>query len=399
MMDDIFCGVNEMDERKRRIFFWNTLRPVVKLGAKYIFNYDGEICTEEGPLLILANHNADLDPMLLVSAFPETVYFVASEHILRGKAGGIMRLITDLIPRQKGGSAGPTIRSIIDHASKGHNVCMFAEGNRSWDGITRRISPSTAGLVKSTGAKLVTFRTEGMYFSNPRWAGSSLRRGKTRGRVVGIYGADQLASLTDEQVQEIIERDLYENAYERQRKNPVSFKGRKLAEHLETLLFVCPHCGAVNKMRSEGDHFYCDECGTKLRYTPEGFFTGENVVYDSVLDWSEWQKSVIEEKCRTAAEDELIFSDDMMELYSVNTGRSSEFLCCGRLRLYRDLLVLPNGTKIPVHDIYRMSIKGPQDLFFTVNGKSFVIRSSRVRCTGKYLTACAVYNDRLEYGI
>lgn len=388
-----------METRKRHIMLWKSVRPAVLGTAKLLFNYEADVCREEGPLLIMSNHNADLDPLLIAYSFPDVVYFVASEHILRTWAGRLIQPLTKIIPRQKGGSASSTVRGIMRQLNEGHNVCIFPEGNRSWDGVTRPITPATGKMARISGAKLVTYRTEGVYFSNPRWAGGSLRRGKARGKVVGVYDPEYLKSLTPKQVQELIERDLHEDAYARQRKKPVLFTGRHLAEHLETLLFMCPHCHAENKMRSEGNYLICDECGTRLRYTPEGFFVGENVVYDTVLDWNAWQRSEIEKKCNEAADGELIFCDDRMELYTVTTGTDREFRSCGRLRLYKDRLVLPDATAIPTDKISGMAVLGPQDLYFSSGRKNYLIKSSAIRCVIKYLTACTVFDKSLQYGI
>lgn len=91
-----------MEERRRHEFLWKTLRPVVYGVSKLLFNFDTDICREEGPLLILPNHNADLDPLFIISAFPRTVYFVASEHVLRsGKASELLSWITKIIPARR----------------------------------------------------------------------------------------------------------------------------------------------------------------------------------------------------------------------------------------------------------------------------------------------------------
>ena len=387
-----------MEDRKRHTLLWKSARPLVMLASKILFNFDADICREKGPMIILPNHNADLDPLFVAYAFPNPVYFVASEHIMRGKAAGLLRWATEIIPRQKGGNASGTVRSIVRHLNDGHDVCLFPEGNRSWDGVTRPITPATGKMVRMSGAKLVTYRTEGIYFSNPRWAGGSLRRGKSRGTIVGVYEPEYLKSITAKAVQELIERDLYEDAYDRQRKKPVKFKGKHLAEHLETMLFMCPHCHAEGKMISEGNYFYCADCGTRLRYTEEGFFIGENCIYDTVLDWNIWQKERIEEKCRTAA-DEPIFTDTELELYSISTAESKQLLACGTMKLFADRLELPDGTVIPVKELSGMSIKGPQDLYFSTKSRNFLITSKKIRCTLKYLTACAVFDKNLQYGI
>lgn len=388
-----------MEDRKRHIIAWTLARPVAMAAAKLLFKYDAEVCREEGPFLVLANHNADLDPLFVAYSFPKPLYFVGSEHIMRsGWISDLLRRTTVVITRQKGGNAAGTVREIVRHLQDGHDVCLFPEGNRSWDGVTRPITLATGKMARMSGAKLITYRIEGGYLSSPRWSGSSVRRGKTHGEVQGIYGPEYLKSLTPKQVLEIIERDLYENAYERQRSAMTRYRGRNLAEHLETLLFMCPHCRAEGRMRSHGDHFVCDECGTELRYTSEGFFTGENMIYDNVLDWNFWQNSLIKAKCEASGKAP-IFSDTCISMSIVKTGESAEYVTTGTLTMYRDRLELPDGTAIPVQNISGMSLRGPQDLYLSSGGVNYILKSSEIRCTHKYLEACKVFDSNLQYGI
>lgn len=388
-----------MDARKRHTLIWKGARPIAIAGSKLIFNYTADVCREEGPFLVLSNHNTDLDPMLTACSFPDPLYFVASEHILRqGRISDFVKYITEIIARQKGGSSSATIKNIVRHLKDGHSVCLYPEGNRSWDGVTRPISPATGKLVRMAGAKLITLRMEGAYLASPRWSGSSVRRGKSRGRIAGVYDADYLRSISAKEIQAIIERDLYQDDYADQRKSPVRFRGRNKAEHLETLLFMCPHCKTAGKMRSEGDYFICYDCGTKLRYTDEGFFVGENMMFDSVIDWRIWQSERIRELCEDEDVEE-IFSDDCMELYSVSTGDSISLQGTGIMSLSREGLSLPGGLFIPMGEISGMSIRGAQDLYFSKGSENYVIRSKEIRCTSKYLTACSMFDKRLLYGI
>ena len=387
-----------MQARKRHTLLWKGIRPLASAAAWLLFGFDTDICREKGPMIVLPNHNADLDPLFLACAFPEPLYFVASEHILRSKAGAFLHWATEIIPRQKGGSASSTVRSILRHTHDGHDVCLFPEGNRSWDGVTRPITPATGKMVRLSGAKLVTYRLEGTYFSNPRWAGGSIRRGKVHGSIVGVYEPEYLRSISAKAVQELIERDLFENAYDRQRKKTVKFKGRHLAEHLETFLFICPHCRAEGRMRSEGDYLYCDECGTALRYTAEGFFAGEGMIFDTVLDWGIWQKEIIAKKLENSG-DEPVFSDDCLKLYAVNTAESEKLLAEGKMTLYRDRLLLPDGSEIGTHEFSGMAVMGPQDLYFSTKSHNYLITSDKIRCTSKYLTACKIIDSRLIFGV
>lgn len=388
-----------MEERKRHKLLWSIVRPLCIAGSKLIFNYDADVYRGEGPYLVMANHNAELDPMLLACSFPEPLYFVASEHIMRkGAVSDFLRWGTRIIPRQKGGNASATVRAIVRNLGEGNNVCIFPEGNRSWDGVTAPIIPSTGKMARMADAKLITYRTEGIYFSNPRWSGSSIRRGKSHGRVVGVYEHDYLRSLTAGAVQELIETDLHEDAYARQKEVRTQFRGRRLAENLETMLFICPNCKAEGQMKSEGNYFYCSKCGARHRYTPEGFFVGDDVIFDTVLDWNIWQNERIKEKC-LAAEDEPIFSDTEMLLYKVSTGDSAQFISAGDFTLYRDRLVLPDGNTVYLKELKGMSVMGPQKLHFSTDKINYVVKSTKIRCVVKYLSACKVFDKSLQYGI
>ena len=67
--------------------------------------------------------------------------------------------------------------------------------------------------------------------------------------------------------------------------------------------------------------------------------------------------------------------------------------------MYRDRLVLPDGTAIPVAKISGMALRGPQDLYLSYDNKNYILTSSEVRCTVKYLEACKVFDSSLQYGI
>lgn len=151
-------------------------------------------------------------------------------------------------------------------------------------------------------------------------------------------------------------------------------------------------------MESSGNDFYCKCCGTKLRYTEEGFFVGEGAIFDSVLDWSIWQTGLIKEKCE-ADGNEPIFSDDNMKLYSVQTGEGEALLAEGTMTLYRDRLELPNGESIGVHDFSGMALRGPQHLYFSSGDKNYLVKCDDICCTSKYLTACKMFDSSLQYGI
>lgn len=388
-----------MGNQKWHQSVWSFLHPLTRFLAKSKFNYSSEQYDIEGPVLMLSNHVTDWDPILVASSFRKQMYFVASEHILRlGFTSWLLRTLFAPIARQKGGSAAGTVKAILRTLKEGHSVAIFPEGNRSWDGNTGAFLPTIGKLARSSGCTLVTFRMTGGYLSSPRWAGSSIRRGRMGGAVSNIYTPEQLRAMTPAQINEAIAADLSEKAYARQREEMIPYRGKQLAEGLETYLFACPECGTLHRLVSSGNTFRCASCGAESEYSVEGFLKGA-FRYDTIEDWAGWQEELIKELCASAS-DAPLFSDSGITLRAVSTGRSSEVLGQGDITLYRDRFELPGGVVIPLEKLSGMSIRGADVLFAgTSEGDNYELRCDEPRCMKKYLSACTALGCPVEFGV
>ncbi len=363
--------------------FWKIFRPLLAPWIRRKFNYAPEICTVEGPCLILANHNLDWDPLILACAFPEYMSFVASEHIFRwGFAAKLLVFFLSPIARQKGTTAADTAMTMLRRLRKGVSVAMFADGNRSFNGLTGTILPATGKLARSSGATLVTYRIDGGYFTSPRWSGNNLRRGKMTGRVVNVYTPAQLKAMTGDEVNDAIVRDLFVDAYAVQREEMVPYAGKRLAEGLETVLCRCPKCGAIGTLRSEDDTLRCG-CGFSVRYNQYGFIEGGDAPFDNITDWDRAQTA---ELCALAdaAGDAPVFSDDGMLLKEIFIDHSEKILGTGTMTLYTDRLEVC-GQVFPLSELGGFSLHGPQTADLSFGTRCFEISSDAVRCTRKYM--------------
>ena len=377
-----------MEHHRRHAVIWKLLRPLVILVVRLLFHFRGERAAFPGPSLVLSNHNTDWDPLMVGCSFPQQMYFVGSEHILRaGLAGRFIRAALDPIPRQKSGSAADTVMAILRRLKKGYNVCLFPEGNRSWDGAVQPFPPATGKLARTAaaaGAWLVTYRLEGAYFANPRWAGTSLRRGAVTGRVVRVYSPEELRAMSPAAINDAIRADIGEDAYAVQRQKQIPFRGKRLAEHLETLFFLCPRCGGVHTLQSRNDALRCASCGLTVRYLPTGFLSGD-APWDNIRDWNLWQEGEIRRLCGETG-DGPVFTDADMELLRIHPARAAEPLGSGGMALYRDRLELP-GVTLPLSALTGVALRGPQDIYFSAGEEHYMVRSSAVRCTVRYLSA------------
>ena len=347
---------------KKHKIFWRLLNPPVSLFLKFKFNYTHTKAKNlPEQYIVLSNHNTDWDPLLVASSFKKQMYFVASEHISRWKiAFKFVDFLFAPIMRSKGSVASSTVLDVLRKVRNGDNVCIFAEGARSWDGITNPILPSTGKMIKSAKCALVTYKLVGGYFISPNWSTSNTRKGYFHGAPVNVYTKEQLASMSVDEINECINRDLFEDAYERQLKENNRYKGKALAENLENLLFVCPKCKKIDTMHSKGDTVYCDSCDLSFTYDEYGML--HSLPFKTIKELYAWQK---DEVLKIAKEGKSFSSADA----SLSTVAKHEetFLTKGAVTLSPSTLTI-NEINIPFEDISELAMHGSHALVFTANG-------------------------------
>lgn len=278
---------------------WHLLRPPVALFLKIKFGYTScRVKARDLPenYIVLSNHATDYDPLMVATSFRRQMYCVGSEHISRWKiAYPLIKFLVGPIMRKKGMSASHAIIDILRKLRHGERVFMFAEGVRTWDGVTSPIAPTTGQLVKKAGCGLVTYKLVGGFFISPGWS-KHTRRGYCRGDVVNIYTKEQLAAMSVDEINEAIVRDLYEDAYARQLESPKRYRGKGLMEGIESLLFICPECGEYETITSSGNEAKCSHCGTTLTIDEYGMLSGTR--FKTVRELSDWQMEYVKNSAK-----------------------------------------------------------------------------------------------------
>lgn len=367
-------------------------RMIKSLAAGIISRYMHFSCepikSVQEPYILLANHNTDLDPVMLGKAFPGQMYFVASEHVFRkGFWSNVLLKLFAPIPRVKGSTDAAAALEIIRRSRRGDNICLFPEGNRSFTGVTGPIFPATGKLVRTAGATLYTYRFEGGYLACPRW-GRSGRRGKIRGQLVGCYSPDELKKMKPEEINALIARDLYEDAFARQEEVQLSYRDSHQAEYLEAALYICPKCGKISTMKSENDRFFCTHCGLTLTYTERGSFAGKEVPFQNVRDWDAWQS----EQMKLLAEgegDEELFFDETVAFSKFGENHETVPLGSGRISMSRGKLTVGEHC-FPLETVSGMGLFGRANIAFSVGAEHYEIKFAPGVCGRKYF---ALYEE------
>jgi len=301
-----------------RWFYFHILTPVFRIwfGSHHVMSYP-KVPDLPEHFLLICNHVTNLDPFLVGLSLHRHMYFVATEHLFRlGLRSKLITSLADPIPLAKGGNASGAVLEILRRLKAGRSVCLFAEGNCTWDGRTADFPSATGKMIRSSRAPLVTCRIIGGYFAHPRWAYTS-RKGPLRCEVTGIYQPEELAKMKPEEINELIRRGIGEDAYERQLEAPQRYPGRRLSFGLERTLLACPKCGKLRSITSADDSFSCS-CGLKGSYDEYGMLHGEGFAFQTIRDWEDWQLGFFASLPAPGEEETVYASDDGIILNRVS---------------------------------------------------------------------------------
>ena len=121
-----------------------------------------------GPMLVCSNHQSNLDPLILGSACPRPVNYLAKESLFNfGPLGWFLRW-NDVIPIDRDGSGLSGIKETLKRLKKKESVLMFPEGTRSRDGELLPIKRGFCTLVKKAKVPIVPIGLDGALDALPR---------------------------------------------------------------------------------------------------------------------------------------------------------------------------------------------------------------------------------------
>ena len=261
------------------------------------------------PYVIVPNHACLVDPFMVGSSVPVPIHWIASDGNMRTRIMRSLLRLVGTIPKSKHIPDLQTINGIVEVIRKRKGVVgIFPEGTASFDGHTQTLVPATGKLLKLLKVPVVTPVLKGAFYSLPRWSWTR-RRGALEIEFKVALTSEDLKRMSPEEILARVESSLEHDEAEWLASRQIPFSGRKKrAEFLETVLFQCPACGEVGRMRSSQDRFICEACGQRnrldryYRFRPAG---DRPPRFSTIREWSLWQETAFREflKSRIARDD------------------------------------------------------------------------------------------------
>jgi hypothetical protein len=135
-----------------------------------------------------------------------------------------------------------------------------------------------------------------------------------------VISKEALQLLSEEEIHHKIVKALYHNEVDYQRIHMNKLYSFHRAEYISFVLFACPECHSVGKIKNHHNDFECAECASKWHIDAYGFFKGlgHQSKFDNIIDWYDWQlsyfDSYIDKKSKESA-DKPVFSDNNMLVF------------------------------------------------------------------------------------
>ena len=321
-----------------------------------------EPCRDRRQALILFNHQTALDQFLVGLAFPQPIYYVASEDLFSiGILAKIMEFAVAPIPIKKQATDIRAVKTCLRVAREGGTLAMAPEGNRTYSGRTCYMNPAVAPLAKKLGLPVKLFRIEGGYGVHPRWS-DTVRRGPMRAYVSETIEPEELKALTNEELLERIRKGLWVD--EARADGP--YHGRHLAERLERVLYVCPRCG-LSPFESRGDIVRCRSCGLEIRYLASKELQGPaGFPYRFLADWYQAQEDFVNALDTGEYREKPMFRERAGLFRVILYKRKERLRRDAGLSLYGDRIVLDEGTAqeltLPFRELSTVTVLGKNKL-------------------------------------
>jgi 1-acyl-sn-glycerol-3-phosphate acyltransferase len=147
--------------KRSPLFRWLWL-PLAKAFARFLFLFFGPIrCRNShkvpprGGVLILSNHLADVDPIIVQVTCPRSIHFMAKSELFEVPVLRSFLRFFNAFPVKRGEPDRGSIKRAVQLLRQGEAVCVFPEGQLSEDGTLQELKPGIALLARMADCQVI----------------------------------------------------------------------------------------------------------------------------------------------------------------------------------------------------------------------------------------------------
>lgn len=176
----------------------------VKVRVHNLGNFP-EVSSMGGPLLICANHQSNLDPMLMGVVCPVPINYLAKKSLFDfGPLGWFLSWNDSIALNRAAGIAG--IKQTLKRLKKGEAILIFPEGSRSPNGKLQPIKQGFCTLARRTGAPILPTGIAGSRDAWPPGKGPSF--GNVHVEIGNVINFETYQHWSDEELAAEVEKQI-----------------------------------------------------------------------------------------------------------------------------------------------------------------------------------------------
>jgi 1-acyl-sn-glycerol-3-phosphate acyltransferase len=147
---------------------------LTRLIARVFFRFrilHRERMIQEGPVILVMNHESYLDPPFAGIGCQRAIYFLARKSLFDVPVLGWILPKLNVIPVDQEGGDRTALKALIRILRANHCALVFPEGSRTLDGNFQPAQPGVGFVIAKTLAPVVPMRIFGAHRALPRGGG------------------------------------------------------------------------------------------------------------------------------------------------------------------------------------------------------------------------------------
>ena len=169
--------------------------------------------------------------------------------------------------------------------------------------------------------------------------------------------------MTKEELAERVNKGLYVDEAVADR----PFRGKKRAEYIERMAYVCPFCG-LSEFYSEGNITTCQKCGKQIEYCEDKTLKGldHDFPFSFAAQWYDYQKDYINDLDVTKLTEKPLYLETVNVFQVLLYKKKNLLRENAGLSLYGDRVVIDEGCDnalcLPFEEVAAVSVLGRNKL-------------------------------------
>jgi 1-acyl-sn-glycerol-3-phosphate acyltransferase len=155
----------------QRSLIWKYLQMIARVGTTLLFDlktYGVENVPKDGGVLLVANHQSYLDPIVVAVRLYRPVSFFARSGLFENPYFGWLLRTLHAFPVRQGESDIGAVKELIRRLGEGYAINIYPEGSRSETGDLAPLEKGVALVIRKARVPVVPVAIHGSYDAWPK---------------------------------------------------------------------------------------------------------------------------------------------------------------------------------------------------------------------------------------